>query len=299
MYKASVSPVWADWCQPCKVIKPHFEELAGKWTRPNTICFASIDFEALKPLASRYNVSSLPTIILFESGKETRRMKGVDLNALQDMTQRFNQIASSSWTGASLPRGYMDITDQVDLQGVECLNSLTPPRILFSDQKPSGVADSKGKGKETSKSEIDWVASDTDAQLMLFVPFQSNLKVHSIYITSFASRDEDEDDDEIPARPRRIEIYTNRSHNLGFDEAEDTPATQTIELTPESWDVTTNKAVIETRFVKFQNVSSLVLFVVDADRDAEKTRIDRIRIIGETGEKRAMGKLQKVGEDTE
>jgi hypothetical protein len=229
-------------------------------------------------------------------------MKGVDLHALQDMTQRFNQIASSSWTVASLPRGYMDITDQVDLQGVELLNAdsfLAPARILFSDQKPSGVADIKGKGKEASKTEIDWVASDTDAQLMLFVPFQSTLKVHSIYITSFAIRDEDEDDDDIPARPRRIEIYTNRSHNLGFDEAEDIPATQTIELTPESWDATTNKAVIETRFVKFQNVSSLVLFVIDAEGDAEKTRIDRIRIIGETGEKRAMGKLQKVGEDAD
>jgi hypothetical protein len=246
----------------------------------------------------------LPTIILFENGKETKRVKGVDLKSLQEMTERFNQIASSSWTGNTLPRGYTDVTDQIDMQGVELLNAdsaLAPAKTLFSDQKPSGVAsgDSKGKGKETATTAVDWIESDTDAQLMLFVPFQSTIKVHSIHITSFAERDEDEDDDEVPARPRKIEIYSNRSHNLGFDEAEDTPATQTIELSPEQWDAKTKTAIIETRFVKFQNVISLVLFVVDAEGDAEKTRIDRLRIIGETGEKRAMGKLQKIGDEAD
>jgi hypothetical protein len=41
----------------------------------------------------------------------------------------------------------------------------------------------------------------------------------------------------------------------------------------------------------------LVLFVESGDGDGEKTRIDRIRLIGETGEKRDMGKLEKVGDD--
>src|ERR1700753_548514 len=186
------------------------------------------------------SILSLPTIILFENGKETKRMKGVDLQSLKEMTERFSQIASSSWTGSALPRGYTDVTAEIDMQGVELLNadsSLAPARILFSDNKPSGTAstDTKGKGKDAAKDEIDWIASDTDAQLMLFVPFQSTIKVHSIHITSFASRDADEDDDDIPARPQKIEIYSNRSHNLGFDEAEDTPATQTVELSPESW----------------------------------------------------------------
>jgi hypothetical protein len=34
--------------------------------------------------------------------------------------------------------------------------------------------------------------------------------------------DEDEDEDEIPMRPKTIKLFTNRPHNLGFDEAEDT-----------------------------------------------------------------------------
>jgi hypothetical protein len=40
------------------------------------------------------------------------------------------------------------------------------------------------------------------------------------------------------------------------------------------------------------------MFVVDGDGSGERTRIDRVRIIGEAGEKRDMGKLEKIGDDS-
>lgn len=97
-------------------------------------------------------------------------------------------------------------------------------------------------------------------------------------------------------RPKTISIYPNRAHILGFEEAEDIPATQSLTLSAKDWD-TSGTATLSLRFVKFQNVTSLVLFVVDGDGEGEKVRIDRIRIIGETGEKRDPGKLEKVGDD--
>jgi hypothetical protein len=97
-------------------------------------------------------------------------------------------------------------------------------------------------------------------------------------------------------RPKTIHLYTNRPHILGFDEAEDIPPTQTITLGPSDWD-STGTANIALRFVKFQNVTSLVLFIVDGDGSSERVRLDRVRIIGETGEKRDQGKLEKVGDD--
>jgi hypothetical protein len=211
---------------------------------------------------------------------------------------------ASGWIGASLARGMSDITDQIDVRGIELLNAdheKSPARVLFSTDKPAALA-GKGKGKATgasssSDSKADWVESDTDSQLMLFLPFQSTLKIHSLHITSFAQRDEDEEDDDVPARPRKISLHINRTHNLGFEEAEDILATQTIELSDSDWNKETNTAVIETRFVKFQAVRSLVIFVADAEADAEKTRIDRLRIIGESGEKRDMGKLEKIGDE--
>ncbi len=98
-------------------------------------------------------------------------------------------------------------------------------------------------------------------------------------------------------RPKTIQLFINRSNVLGFDEANDTPATQTIELKSSDWDAETGTAKVELRFVKFQNISSLVIFVVDGDGDGEKTRLDRVRIVGESGEKRAMGKLEKIGDE--
>jgi hypothetical protein len=90
-------------------------------------------------------------------------------------------------------------------------------------------------------------------------------------------------------------LYSNRPHILGFDEAEGIAATQSMTLTEKDWDET-GTATLSLRFVKFQNVTSLVVFVVDGEGDGDKVRLDRLRIIGETGERRELGKLEKVGD---
>jgi hypothetical protein len=109
---------------------------------------------------------------------------------------------------------------------------------------------------------------------MIYIPFQSTVKIHSIHLTS------------LPDKP----------HILGFDEADGAPATQEVTLSGSDWNSKTNTAKIDLRIVKFQNVSSLVLFIVESEGDNEKVRLDRIRIIGETGEKRG-GKIEKVASD--
>jgi C-terminal proteasome-interacting domain of thioredoxin-like. len=87
--------------------------------------------------------------------------------------------------------------------------------VLFDSSKPSSL---NGKGK--SGSSADWVESDTDEQLMLYIPFQSSLKIHSLHVTSLPPSS---DDDDVPMRPKTLRLYTNRSHVLGFEEAEDIP----------------------------------------------------------------------------
>lgn len=202
----------------------------------------------------------------------------------------------SRWLGSDLPRGYTDVTDEVDIQGLDLLNANSDfggARALFDGSKPSCIV---GKGKSDSEAiKKDWVESDTDEQVMLFIPFRATLKVHTLQITSLP-QDLSTAQEELPMRPKNIQIYSNRAQVLGFEEAEDIPATQKICLGPEDWDQKTGTAKVELRFVKFQNVTSLVLFVVEGEGDADKVRIDRIRIIGETGEKRDLGKLEKVGD---
>lgn len=97
-------------------------------------------------------------------------------------------------------------------------------------------------------------------------------------------------------RPKTIKLFTNRPHNLGFDEADDIDPTQTIEIGEADWN-SNGTANLPLRFVRFQNISSLVIFVVDGDGDGDKVRLDRVRLIGESGEKREMGKLEKIGDE--
>jgi hypothetical protein len=193
-----------------------------------------------------------------------------------------------------LPRGYEDVTEAVDQLNLDFLNldsEFGGARTIFETAKPSSLG-AKGKSAEGKK---DWIESDTDAQMMLFMPFQSTMKLHTLQITSLPTKDED--GEMTTSRPTALQLYTNRSHTLGFDEADDEPATQKIELGEDKWDAATGTANVELRFVKFQNISSLVIFVVDGDGEVDKTRIDRIRLIGDTGEKKAMGKLEKFGEE--
>lgn len=250
----------------------------------------------------------MPTFLIFKAGRETKRIKGADPKGLDSAVKQLALEASNmegssgsaeaaagsssggQWSGAAAPRGYGDITDQVDVLGLDFLNldgEAGDKRSVFDGSKPSAL---DGKGKGAAKK--DWIESDTDEQLMLYIPFQSTLKLHSLHITSIPGSDNED-----VMRPKTLHLYSNRSHNLGFDEAEDTPATQTVEIKESDWDSKTHTAKVELRFVKFQNISSVTVFVADGDGDAEKTRIDRIRLFGESGEKRVMGKLEKIGDE--
>ncbi|KAK2761278.1 hypothetical protein FQN54_001800 [Arachnomyces sp. PD_36] len=297
---------------------PVFEQLSRQLSRPNKITFARIDVDQQKELASVYGISAMPTFMIFKNGRTVNTIRGADRKKLSEAVQNLAAEATadaessgadgqagdssgSGWLGAGTPKGYGDITDQVDVKGIDLLNcdsDLGSARTLFDTSKPSGLANAgsdKGKGKST-QGETDWVESDTDEQLMLYIPFQSSIKVHSLHITSLPPSNEDGDDD-IPMRPKNVQIYSNRSHVLGFEEAEDIPSTQTVTINPRDWDPKTGTAKVELRFVKFQNVTSLVIFFVDGDGEGEKLRVDRLRIIGEAGEKRDMGKLEKIGDE--
>ncbi|KXS94477.1 hypothetical protein AC578_1712 [Pseudocercospora eumusae] len=299
-----VTDFYADWCGPCKAIAPVYEALSQQLSRPGAITFTKVNTDQQREIVQTYNISAMPTFIIFKAGRETKRIKGADPKGLDAAVKQLAQEASSAdaggdvgegssggaggWTGAAAPRGYGEVTEQVEIKGLDFLNldgEAGDKRVIFDPSKPSAL-DAKGKSSEGKK---DYIESDTDEQLMLYIPFQSTLKLHSLQITSIPGEES--------MRPRTIHLYSNRSHVLGFDEAEDTPATQTIELEESSWDSKTHTAKVELRFVKFQNISSITIFVVDGEGDAEKTRIDRIRLFGESGEKRAMGKLEKIGDE--
>ncbi|EHY51984.1 Thioredoxin-like protein 1 [Exophiala dermatitidis] len=297
-----VADFYADWCGPCRQIAPIYEQLSAQLSRPNKITFAKINTDQQVDLARSYGVKAMPTFMIFKNARRVEFIEGADprrlSNAVKQLATEANKMeadesageggsGSGNWLGAELPRGYDDVTAQVDVLGMELLNwdsEFGNARTLIRGEKPRGQPEAKK----------DWVQSDTDEQLMLYIPFQCTLKIHSIQLTFLVP--ENTDDDESPSRPKLIKLYTNRPRVLGFDEAEDTQATQEITLSEKDWDPKTGTAKMDLRLVKFQNVSSLVVFVVESEGDNEKVRLDRIRIIGETGEKRD-GKIEKIASD--
>ncbi len=65
---------WAAWCGPCRAVAPELEKLARE--RDDRVIIAKVDTEALPEVAQRFAIRSIPTMILFKAGTETRRLSG-------------------------------------------------------------------------------------------------------------------------------------------------------------------------------------------------------------------------------
>ncbi|MDY0100603.1 MAG: thioredoxin [Bacilli bacterium] len=66
---------YADWCPPCRMIAPILEDVAKEVN--NGVVIAKVDVDAHGSIAGRYNIFSIPTMILFEKGKEVRKQVGI------------------------------------------------------------------------------------------------------------------------------------------------------------------------------------------------------------------------------
>jgi thioredoxin len=64
---------WADWCGPCHMMAPVFEQLAAE---RSDLLFAKIDIDRNQQTAGRYRVSSIPTLIFFSGAAERGRLVG-------------------------------------------------------------------------------------------------------------------------------------------------------------------------------------------------------------------------------
>lgn len=65
---------WAPWCGPCQQFAPIFEQAATQF-EPQ-IRLAKLNTEAVPSIAQRWNIRSIPTLILFKDGKEIQRASG-------------------------------------------------------------------------------------------------------------------------------------------------------------------------------------------------------------------------------
>ena len=65
---------WAEWCGPCRMVGPVVEELAGDYE--GKVNFVKVNVDQAGELASKYNVFSIPTLILLHKGEVIAQQVG-------------------------------------------------------------------------------------------------------------------------------------------------------------------------------------------------------------------------------
>lgn len=66
---------WAEWCMPCKMFAPVLEELSDELD--GKADFYKVNVDENMSLAQKYNVSSIPNLIVFKNGQAVDQMVGV------------------------------------------------------------------------------------------------------------------------------------------------------------------------------------------------------------------------------
>jgi thioredoxin 2 len=65
---------YADWCGPCKAMAPAVDQLAAR--RQGRALVAKLNTDRSPQTAQRFDIRGIPTVIVFEGGKEARRQSG-------------------------------------------------------------------------------------------------------------------------------------------------------------------------------------------------------------------------------
>ena len=65
---------WAEWCPPCRALAPTFEALAESYG--GAVKFVKLNIDESQSVPQRYGIRSIPTLILFQGGREVERIVG-------------------------------------------------------------------------------------------------------------------------------------------------------------------------------------------------------------------------------
>jgi thioredoxin 1 len=77
--KIVIIDFWAEWCGPCKMMSPVFEELSKEMI---DVKFAKVDTDEAPHIAAQFGIQGIPTLLFVKNGKEVDRIVGFSPKAV-------------------------------------------------------------------------------------------------------------------------------------------------------------------------------------------------------------------------
>lgn len=298
----------ASWCGPCQAIKALVDQA---YVENKNVEIVRIDLDSQHDLAEKYNITAVPSFVFIENGNEVDRIQGANAQQLISKIQEFNTKAQGhkrkgKGLGAEdvissnndlkdikvlIPKNFEILNSTIDFSGYEVLNCLS----LYKDSKTKSVVDLKATLDKSA------VVSDSDSQLLFYIPFLNISKIYSVLIKIKSKKDHrdgnlnlDSDDMEEVQKPNLVKIWCNTQSILSFDEASsDANAPHVEKITDDNEEEWLN---IKVKFVRFQNVQNITIFI-DGDDEDYHTLIEKIVIVGVNGDSKEQGKINGGDEE--
>jgi len=83
---------WAEWCQPCRALTPIMDDLATEFTGKAKV--GKMDTDANQQTSMRYQISSIPSVLLFVGGEVKEKFVG--LRSKQDFVNALQGVGAST-----------------------------------------------------------------------------------------------------------------------------------------------------------------------------------------------------------
>ncbi|PWN48877.1 thioredoxin-domain-containing protein [Violaceomyces palustris] len=284
----------AQWCGPCKVIAPVYENLAKQFTN---VVFLKVDVDAVQPVAQKYSIRAMPTFLFIKNKSVVDTLQGANASKLQQLLRQHSSGGSSAFSGSgqtlaggSGPRN----TGPGLVQGItEGHSSLLP---LIDSSQSFALNESSTHGLKSiikGPSGGSWLESDADEQLLICLSFNQKVRISGLYLRTNPSH--------FPSAPKSVKIFANRQ-NLSFEDAESEEATQSLELAEEDVKGGPNGGggrAIALKLVKFQNLNSITIAILSNQGGEDITIIDAIDAYGLPSETTNMNDLKKIEGEAE
>ncbi|KAJ3376349.1 Thioredoxin-like protein 1, partial [Lobulomyces angularis] len=193
----------------------------------------------------------------YKNNTKVGELKGANPAGLEAAIKQHQGPVDGEGGAPSSNCGYSDLQEFIILKQVECLNQKTGNDV-----------------QNVFKNDNTFLESDCDEQLIISIPFNQAVKVHSIKFVAPEG-----------FGPKSIKTFVNLPSTPSFEEAEESAEVETLELK--------EGEIANLRFVKYQFVHSLQFFITGNFGDNETTKIQRLTLFGVPCEVSKMDKWEK------